>query len=115
MRKSFNTLKTVKSLSINLTIEPDGQVSYIGTLPIDLPLANPVRRRVSTIQPTVVWKRTAFLFLRRVCGDDGRVAAFTRTWSGPWTATILATHQTATFNTRAEAIAWELDILNPDL
>jgi hypothetical protein len=94
-------------------IEPDGSVSFLGdTCPIDLPLANPVRRRVSTIQPTVWWKRKAFLFLRRVCGEQGRAAAFTRTWRCRWRATILATGQSAVFERREEAVAWELTILS---
>ncbi|HXJ55423.1 MAG TPA: hypothetical protein VNU68_02050 [Verrucomicrobiae bacterium] len=95
-----------------ITILPDGTVEFLGdTCPLDLPLANPVRRRVSTIQPTVWWKRTAFLFLRRVCGERGRVAAFTRRWKGPWKAVILATGQSAVFDSRQAAIDWEYQVL----
>jgi hypothetical protein len=96
-----------------ITILPSGEIEFLGDIcPIDLPLGKTVRRRVSTIQPLCLWKRLAFLFLRRVCGEQGRVAAFTRKWSGPWTARILATGQTHTFNTRARAIAWEIEVLN---
>jgi hypothetical protein len=93
---------------MTITIKTDGSVEFLGELPIDLPLANPIKRRVSIVQPTSFWRRKAFRLLRTVFGESGRVASFTRTWSGPWTATILATGQTATFNTRAEAIAWEI-------
>jgi hypothetical protein len=96
-----------------ITILPSGEIEFLGdTCPIDLPLANPVRRRVSTIQPTVWWKRTAFLFLRRVCGERGRVAAFTRRWKGPWKAVILATGESAMFDSRQAAIDWEYEVLS---
>jgi hypothetical protein len=98
-----------------VTIHPDGQVEYIGTLPIDLPLENPVKRRVSHIIPVRWHKRIAFRILRMIFGESGKAAAWTRRWTGPWLAIIIATHQTKTFNTRAEAITWELSILNPDL
>jgi hypothetical protein len=95
-----------------ITILPSGEVEFLGECPVDLPLSNPVRRRVSTIEPKTFWKKKAFQVLRLVAGDTGRVAAFTRTWSGKWTARILATGQTQTFNTRAEAIAWEIETIN---
>ena len=95
-----------------ITILCNGDVSFLGECPVDLPLLNPVRRRVSKIEPKTFWKKKAFQVLRLVAGDTGRVAAFTRTWSGKWTARILATGQTKTFNTRARAIAWEIEVLN---
>jgi hypothetical protein len=96
----------------SITINPDGTVEFLGdTCPVDLPLSNPIKRRVSTIQPLNAWKRRAFLFLRYVCSDRGRVAAYTRTWSGPWTAVILATGQTYTAQSRADCIAWEIEQL----
>ncbi len=100
---------------MNITLEPDGRVSFIGDLPIELPLADTVRRRVSTIQPAHKRKRIAFLLLRTVFGEAGRVAAFTRTWSGPWRVTILATGETAVFLDRQAAVDWELEVLNPPL
>jgi hypothetical protein len=96
-----------------ITILPSGEIEFLGdTCPLDLPLANPVRRRVSTIQPLCTLKRLAFLFLRRVCGEQGRAAAYTRRWSGPWRCTMLATGQTEVFQERSEAIAWEINLLN---
>ena len=95
-----------------ITINADGSVEFVGdTCPLDLPLANPVRRRVSNILPINYWKRMAFLLLRTVFGEQGRVAAYTRRWSGPWRVTMLATGQTEVFQHRAEAISWELQIL----
>ena len=94
-----------------ITILPSGEVQFLGECPVDLPLMNAVRRRVSTICPVRVDKRLAFRALRTVFGDEGRVAAFTRKWKGTWRATILATGQTQTFNTRARAVAWEIGVL----
>ncbi len=99
-------------MSKSITINPDGSVEFLGdTCPVDLPLIHPMRRRVSRIEPQPFWRRVAFKSLRLVAGETGRVAAFIRTWSGPWTARILATGQTQTFNARAEAIAWEIEQL----
>ncbi len=94
-----------------ITIESNGDISFLGDLPFDLPMANPIKQRVSKIEPQKFWKKKAFQVCRFVAGDTGRAAAFTRTWSGPWRATILATGETKTFNTRAEAVAWEIQIL----
>jgi hypothetical protein len=103
----------IKTSQMIINIEPDGQISFLGDLPagLDLPLANPRRRRVSTIQPVSLAKRWAFLFLRKVAGDTGRVAAWTRTWKCKWRATILATGQTAVFENRQAALDWEYEIL----
>ena len=95
-----------------ITITPEGNVEFLGdTLPIDLPLGKTVRRRVSVIRPLNVWKRIAFISLRLLCKDTGRAAAFTRTWRGPWRATILATGQSAVFENRQAAIDWEYEVL----
>ena len=95
-----------------ITILPSGEIEFLGDqCPVDLPLANAVRRRVSTIHPTQCWKRVAFLTLRLLCGDRGLAAAFTRKWKGPWRATILATGQSAVFENRQAAIDWEYEVL----
>lgn len=97
----------------SITIRPDGTVEFLGDVcPVDLPLANRRRRRVSTIQPVSVLKRAAFRILRRVAGDTGRIAAWTRTWTGPWRATILATGQSEVFLDRQAAINWEYEVIN---
>ena len=53
----------------------------------------------------------AFKFLRRIFGEAGRVADWTRTWAGPWRCVILATGQSAVFESREEAICWEIEVL----
>jgi len=97
-------------------IEPDGSVSFLGDVcPLDLPLANPIRRRASNIRPVRFWKRMAFVLCRLVAGERGRAADWTRTWSGPWRATILATGQGAVFERRSEAVAWEIGVIEGTL
>ena len=97
---------------IYVTLNTDGSVACIGeTAASVIPLANARRRRLSHIVPVNPIKRAAFRLLRFAFGDSGRVSGQTRTWAGPWRATIIATKQTATFNTRAEAIDWELETL----
>ena len=97
-----------------IRIRADGQIEWLGDVcPIDLPLdGKPTKRRVSTILPVNTVKRAFFRLIRQVAGDGGRLAAWTRTWAGPWRATILATGQNETFSDRQAAIDWEYSILN---
>lgn len=45
-------------------------------------------RRASHIVPLGPWRRLAFRLLRRVFGDSGRAADWTRRWQGPWAADL---------------------------
>ncbi len=106
----------MKEKPITITILTNGDIQFLGDVcPLDLPLGKAVRRRVSTIRPTRTWRLIVFLILRRVCGEQGRVAAWTRTWTGPWRCRILKTGETAVFETRAEAIGWEIETINGHL
>ena len=51
----------------------------------------PVRevRRGGHVVPAGLLRRVAFRLLRRVFGNRGRAAAWTRTWSGPWLLKML--------------------------
>jgi len=97
-----------------ITISKDGKsVEFIeGQSSLNLPLGNGKRTRLSHIRPEKFWKKAAFIFLRKSFGDTGRIAGWTRTWKCEWRATIISTGQTEVFDTRDEAIAWELEILN---
>jgi hypothetical protein len=97
-----------------ITISKDGKsVEFIeGTSSLNLPLGNGRRIRLSHIRPEKFWKKAAFVLLRKVFGDRGNIAFWTRKWSGPWRATIISTGQAEVFETREEAIIWELDQLN---
>lgn len=95
-----------------ITILPTGEVQFLGDIPpVDLPLGKMRRQRVSTILPLTATKRCAFKLLRLLFGERGRVAAWTRTWQCEWRVTILATRQSAVFETREDAIRWEIGIL----
>jgi len=104
----------VKTKTEIITISEDGKsVEFIeGQSSLDLPLGNGTRRRLSHIRPEKFWKKAAFILLRRAFGDRGNMAYWTRTWRGPWRATIISTGQTEVFETREEAIQFELEILN---
>jgi hypothetical protein len=47
-------------------------------------LGQAVRRRASHILPLHPLKRVWFRLVRRVCGESGRAAEWTRRWRGPW-------------------------------
>jgi len=68
-----------------------------------------VKRRASHILPKNKTKRKAFVLLRRMFGDDGLVANWTRTWKGPWKVSwaeqpnkVVFTHKR-----RSQCLYWE--------
>jgi hypothetical protein len=69
------------------------------------------RTRASRIEPVSLVKRLCFRALRRLGGDRGRIAAWTRRWQGPWRATLLSTGATFTHPQRSECIRWEIQQL----
>ncbi len=96
-----------------ISLLPDGTLEFLGdTLPIDIPITVLKTRRVSHILPMNKPKRAAFRILRKVFGERGKVAAWTRTWSGPWQAIIIATGETYASDSRQNCIEWELETLN---
>ena len=68
-------------------------------------------RRASRVEPADLLRRAIFLILRAACGDSGRVAAWTRTWQGPWRARMLLRPRTilGPFPTRDWALSAEAD------
>lgn len=93
----------------------NGTIKTIGRPPFELPTTILSKRRVSTITPVFFPQKQAFRFLRWVFGEEGRVARFTRTWSGPWIVKILATGEWSVFFKRQAAIDWELEQLYGDI
>ena len=92
-----------------ITIQPDGTVEAVDAERvggIDF-LGETTKRRVSRIEPLRPVRRAVFRALRRAFGDEGRVAAWTRTWRGPWKATILATGEQHVALTREACVEWE--------
>lgn len=66
-------------------------------------------RRASRVEPAALGRRLVFLALRKAFGDGGRVAAWTRTWRGPWRARMFIRPRPVLgpFPTRQEALVAE--------
>lgn len=78
-------------------------------------LGTVTKRRVSTITPMFAPKKQAFWLLRKLFGEEGRVAAWTRTWRTTWLVRILKTGEWSVFTRREDCVAWELEKLNGDV
>lgn len=93
---------------MTLNFHPDGSVTTLNTPALPLAELGTVSlTRYSRILPLHPVKRAAFQALRRLFGDQGRTAAWTRTWRGPWRAVILGTGAVFVSYDRAECLAWE--------
>lgn len=97
-------------------IKRDGTLSVIMHAPEEAP---PVHGDVTALaRGGHVWpqnplKRLAFRLLRRCCGDRGAVAAWTRTWRGPWIVVLPGGHVRlpGTFATHGDAVKAEINWL----
>ena len=78
---------------LTVVLSPAGRVTVVAHRYFHAPVLALLARRLGEIVevrrggyvlPASPSKRAAFRLLRRVFGDRGRVAAWTRTWSGPW-------------------------------
>lgn len=69
-------------------------------------------RRAGYVLPQAALERLAFRLLRRMFDGGGRVAAWTRTWSGPWMVVSALTGYSVGqgFATHAEAVAYEVTL-----
>lgn len=88
-----------------IDVLPDGSVQGLGN-PLNLP-GKLTSKRFSIIVPTRIPWRVAFVLLRCLCGDTGRVAAWTRGWPCHWTCVVLRTGRTARCNDRQSLVYWE--------
>ncbi len=90
----------------------DGQIQVIGDVPLELAQIGECKReRASSIVPVNLWKRAAFILLRAVFGERGRVAEFTRSWTGPWTGWLFSTGERFTAQSRRVVLKWERERL----
>lgn len=97
-------------------IKRDGTLSVIMHAPEEAP---PVHGDVMALaRGGYVWphpclKRLAFRFLRRCFGNRGKVAAWTRTWRGPWIVIRADNGQRlpGTFATHGDAVQAEINWL----
>jgi hypothetical protein len=97
---------------LTIIAKPNGDIEFLGGGQhagklLHLPLGTMRKRRVSIIEPLWEPKRTLFRLLRHAFGDEGKVAAYTRTWRGPWKCRILATGAWSVFEYRSNALRWE--------
>lgn len=90
-----------------------GSLEFLGAPPPRLELPAPVRRRFSEIVPRRRWPRLAFRVLRRVFGEQGRVAEWTRAWKVEWLAIILLGKfrgAQRVDHDRARLVTWEQEL-----
>lgn len=88
----------------------DGSLQWLNPPPFKLPVTEVTRQRFSEILPTDPVRRCAFRILRKLFGEEGKVAAWTRKWRCLWTAKILLGRwRGSEFVTpfRAAAVEWE--------
>lgn len=102
--------------SITVSITEDGGVRFLNS-----PLASTfedgtgITRRASNVEPVAYALRIAFYGLRRMFGEYGRMASFTRMWPCLWRvnlAPIGGDILPGTWRDRSDAIAHEIAVLN---
>lgn len=89
-----------------LFVPVGGEIISIGDPPIALE-GEVKKERASHILPVNRGLRAAFLLLRWAFGEEGRVAAWTRTWRCRWYTEIIATGETFTSRDRQACLDWE--------
>jgi hypothetical protein len=95
----------------------NGNLTFLATDSADcfLELGTVITRRASHVFPANFWKRQAFRILRILVSDTSRLAAWSRTWRGPW---LVDTKPTAgvvlngRWMNRQDAIDAEVEFLN---
>lgn len=88
----------------------DGTFEMVGE-PI-IPHVVVSKRRISHILPVNPIKRVAFRMLRAFFSDSGKVASWTRRWSGPWEVVMIGSGQRFIHTSRAECVRWEIEAAN---
>lgn len=85
-------------------------VEWLSPPPFPIKTDHQHKQRYSEILPVNPVKRGVFRFLRKMFGEDGRVADWTRRWLCVWRAEILiGVHKGETFThaLRACCVEWE--------
>jgi hypothetical protein len=96
-----------------IRISPDGTFTALNTpvvAKISEKLGRPVLRRASHVEPVNRVLRTAFHWIRRIAGEKGAVASFTRVWPCMWRANLAPSNGPifGPFKVRKEAIDAEI-------
>jgi hypothetical protein len=87
-----------------------GRIQWLSPPPFPLKIEKRTRQRFSEIVPANQLKRVAFRLLRRVFGEEGRVADWTRSWLCRWHAEILiGKHKGETFEHGLRACCLEFE------
>jgi hypothetical protein len=98
-----------------LYIAPDGTVSAVAdetAQDIAATLGDPVKTRASHVLPVHPGKQFAFVLLRSMFGDAGRIAAWCRSWRGPWQVFWKGDRKPSFQHpSRRVCIQWEIDQL----
>jgi hypothetical protein len=102
---------------LTVTIDEEGDMVFLKTPLSDvlLELGTVVTKRASHVTPRAFIPRVAFKILRGLFGDKGRVAEWTRGWSGPWRVDMRpvgASVVDGDWATRQDAIDFEVAYLN---
>ena len=102
---------------ICVTIDEDGNNVFLKTDATDcfLEQGEVITRRASHVLPVAFWKRQAFRLLRTLVPDTSRLAAWSRTWRGPWlvdTAPTAGVILQGRWANRQDAIDAEVEFLN---
>lgn len=101
-----------------ILIHPDGTLEMLHSDALPLAgLGAGTLRRASHVLPGHPLKRLAFITLRALFGERGRVAGWARRWRGPWEVSWAETPHVVVFThpSRRVCIEWEIDRLNERL
>ena len=99
-------------------VNPDGTVHMVANDDFPLEAVGIVeKRRASYVWPVHPIKRLAFVGLRLLFGERGCVAAWCRSWYGPWQVRFADNPHVVVFTaqSRRVCIAWEIKQLNQRL
>lgn len=97
---------------MTMNLKPDGRMEWIDGEPF-IPVVNVRKHRLSHITPAFhPIKTPLFKLLRRLFGDEGRVAAWTRRWRCLWFVKMVRCGEWSVFRDRSNAVHWERQHLN---
>ena len=105
----------MSTIKYQAKIKRDGTLEFLGAPPPGLVLPGAIKVRFSEIVPDYIhpWKARAFRILRKLFGERGRVAAWTRTWDCMWVCVILRGPMRGKRNvsrSRQTLIEWEQQV-----
>jgi hypothetical protein len=95
-------------------LKPDGSTKAIVSTTSRLQYRG--KKRMSRVEPVSPVLRLIFLFLRSLCNERSRAAAWTRTWACRWQVKFVSSGNIiGPFESRAAAIAAEIEQLEREI